>query len=299
MQDERDCRRDEDYHSLKQDYERIKEEKVTMQRSLQENIEEMMDLKQERERAADRIGLLEAELHEKELDLERMRRESSEKSERITTLEHRLEEKTKEVGIVTSQLKASERSVNVMKMELERSTNEIEDLRCKIASWDDVASAKPGRMSLLGWKRNSVKGGEEGGMDTFDEQLRERDMQIESLDKSLKANEATINSLKSDMVKMSSTYKQEDYLKRKQIAKLKQDNAEYALKLRALEMAFKSVNEEISMHGSMHSARATNKDDRAEAVKTRLGGIASHKESLIDGSDSSLDSRKREDTEEC
>lgn len=79
-------------------------------------------------------------------------------------------------------------------------------------------------------------------MSIWQEQINERDEQIQELDAALKEKDEEASKLKSDMVKMSSTYKNDDYLKRKQIAKLKQENAEYALKLRALEKAFKAVN---------------------------------------------------------
>ena len=97
-------------------------------------------------------------------------------------------------------------------------------------------------------------------------------------------------------------------MKRKEIAKLKQQNAEYALKLRALEKAFQCVNATESMsavgtkdgtkflahsahggggergnkwetvtaslHGkSVHLASRDDKDGMAAAVSARLGGL--------------------------
>jgi hypothetical protein len=78
--------------------------------------------------------------------------------------------------------------------------------------------------------------------ETFESQLQAKDAVISTLNETCQDHELTISTLRSDMVKMSSTYKQDSYLKRKEIAKLKQQNAEYALKLRALEKAFKCVN---------------------------------------------------------
>merc|ERR1712154_387995 len=113
-------------------------------------------------------------------------------------------------------------------------------------------------------------------------------------------HDVTIKTIQSDMVKMSSTFKQDSYLKRKEIAQMKQKNAEYALKLRALEKALKSVNATQkglnfyghTMHGSgrgtplnqlnsesrhgksMHSVDSlSSRDDKAAAVKARLGGL--------------------------
>jgi len=103
-----------------------------------------------------------------------------------------------------------------------------------------------------------------------------QELQVQALNRAAQEHEETIKTLRSDMVKMSSTFKQDDYLKRKQIAKLKQDNAEYALKLRALEKAFKGVHVDPSLSSSLHTksmhASTTTKSDMAQVVKARLGG---------------------------
>ena len=141
--------------------------------------------------------------------------------------------------------------------------------------------------------------------ETFEAELNAKDTTIATLNDTVTEHEETINSLRSEMVKMSSTYKQDSYLKRKEIAKLKQQNAEYALKLRALEKAFKCVNATEgmsvvgsnfhghtshgggggskhggSLHGnnsrhsrSTHSVGEVSKIDKAAAVKARLGGF--------------------------
>ena len=148
----------------------------------------------------------------------------------------------------------------------------------------------------------------EDPIETFEAELAAKDATIQTLDDTCKEHEETIKTLRSDMVKMSSTYKQDSYLKRKEIAKLKQQNAEYALKLRALEKAFKCVNatenmnvvgtkfhghtshgpsgtrssldssknggsSSVSAHGqTMHSVNSIqSKEDKAAAVKARLG----------------------------
>eukprot|EP00970_Alexandrium_tamarense_P002327 scaffold331_cov191-Alexandrium_tamarense.AAC.13 len=290
MQDERDGVRDEEYNELKEDFERTLDQKLSMQTSLQESIEEMMELKKEREMAAARIKELELTLEEKEIDLERAARDNAEKTERICTLEGELEEKMKEVEEVTAQLKLSENSVEVMKMELERSTSEMDDLRGKVARMDNSrhdslggSRHNPRPNSFMGWKRGT-QGPAGDGDATLEEKLEAKELQVQALDQNAKDNADTIATLKSDLVKMSSTFKQEDYLKRKQIAKLKQDNAEYALKLRSLEKAFKGINADtplLSLAGSRHSkslhgtSTSPNKEDRAQAVKSRVGGSGS------------------------
>ena len=143
-----------------------------------------------------------------------------------------------------------------------------------------------------------------GEIDVLEAELQAKEATIQNLDCTIKEHEETIATLRSEQVKMSSTFKQDSYLKRKEIAKLKQANAEYALKLRSLEKAFKGVSTtEInnslhgvslhpgalrgntmsglglnssrhasSLHGSSHHS-VTTKEDKAAALQARLGGI--------------------------
>ncbi|KAL7473094.1 hypothetical protein ACHAXS_013474 [Conticribra weissflogii] len=289
MQEERDSIMEEEYVALRNDYDSLRKQKEATQRSLQEHIEEMMDLKQERDKAAARIRELETTLEQKELALRRVKRESKEKSERISTLENELGAKTKEVETISLQLKASEQAVDVMKSELERTTDEIEELRSKVADLDIASSARSRRSTFLGWR--SIRNNEDDEFgDSLEDQIAQRDLKIQALDQTVKTNEETITSLKSDMVKMSSSYKQDDYLKRKQIAKLKHINGEYAKRLKALEASFKQINADVSMHGSsVHSVKAMSKEERAVEMKKRLG----------EGSEGSLEFSKGEMPEEC
>jgi myosin heavy subunit len=270
MQDERDSSRDDEYNDLKEDFERTLQQKVAMQDSLQESIEEMMDLRHERDMHTARIRELELTLQEKEIDLERAKRENGELNERVTKLETELMDKTDEFEVVNSKLMASVQSVDVFKSQLAASTLEIEDLKEKT----DALSSSQHRGTSFRWMRGSSANNVDDDT-TMEERLQAKEMQIQALDQAAKEAEETIKSLRSDMVKMSSTFKQDDYLKRKQITKLKQDNAEYALKLRALEKAFKGVAADTSLTSSLHAksmhASTTTKSDMAQAVKARLG----------------------------
>jgi hypothetical protein len=151
--------------------------------------------------------------------------------------------------------------------------------------------------------------------EAFASELQAKDATIRALDEDCKEKDETINALRSDMVKMSSTYKQDSYLKRKEIAKLKQQNAEYALKLRALKKAFQCVNATGNMttvgteygstkfmshsaHGagagngldgasrslnckSLHSESHSRNDGKAAAVSARLGGLSLWSDSKV------------------
>lgn len=276
MQDERDSSRDEEYNELKEDFERTLQQKVAMQDSLQESIEEMMDLRHERDMHTARIRELELTLQEKEIDLERAKKENVELNEHATKLETELQDKTDEWEVASSKLSASEQSVAVFKSQLRASTAELEDLRKDALSMSQHSTQSSHRgSSFKGWKRGSSTNNVDDDT-TAEERLQVKDMQIQALDQAAKESEETIKTLRSDMVKMSSTFKQDDYLKRKQIAKLKQENAEYALKLRALEKAFKGVNADTSLSSSLHTksmhAASTTKSDLASAVQARLGG---------------------------
>merc|ERR1711933_424772 len=113
-----------------------------------------------------------------------------------------------------------------------------------------------------------------------------KDSAIHNLDCTCKEYEETIANLRSDSVKMSSTYKQDSYLKRKEIAKLKQANAEYALKLRALEKAFKGVSSteiNTSLHGmgtSLHGASLRGGARRGEPKASMVQAKSLHGTSL-------------------
>mmetsp|Transcript_5664 Transcript_5664/g.12431 ORF Transcript_5664/g.12431 Transcript_5664/m.12431 type:complete len:680 (+) Transcript_5664:192-2231(+) len=377
MQDERDSQRAEEYCQLKDQYDGVLEQKVQMQNMLQENIEEMMDLKSETERDAKSIMELEFNLQQKEATLNRVETEVGEKSEKVRTLELELEEKDMELDDMAKKLKESETSMEVARAELGKVNSKVEQLQAKCTAVEKANGGGGGRSmlgslkeeirgdvsaaintrppptaqlgrspSLLGWNR-----ARDSAMDveTFEAELQAKDATIQTLDETVTEHEETIQSLKSDMVKMSSTYKQDSYLKRKEIAKLKQMNAEYALKLRALEKAFKSIGgssttiTSATMHGltsstrissapnggmslsrhgkSMHSVgdrdSLASKEDKAAAVKARLGGLAPYefpsadqvrqKESQIvvdsnffEGSDiGSEEGRKGEFPEEC
>ena len=353
MQDERDLDRDAQFQAQKEDFQKVAEQKVAMQHSLQENIEEMMDLKQEKEAFSQRIMELEFDIQQKDATLARVAKETSEKTERIFALEEQLEEKTTETDVIQAELKASEKSLQMIMEKLEKSNEEVEDLRCKFAGWGEsgfvrssfatteshsaAADAERRRTSLFNLrgagKSNHGVAGEAVDISIWQEQINERDEQIQELDVALKDKDEECKKLKSDMVKMSSTFKNDDYLKRKQIAKLKQENAEFALKLRALEKAFKAVNGDgstvastdvssslhalskslngpnLSTHNSTHSTNSL-KEERKRVAFARVGvpyhqlsphrqteqtaGL-SHSNGSLHGSE---DGRKREETGE-
>eukprot|EP00986_Skeletonema_menzelii_P013148 scaffold7490_cov142-Skeletonema_menzelii.AAC.9 len=323
MQDERDLDRDAKFQAQMDDFEKIAEQKVAMQHSLQENIEEMMDLKQEQEASAQRIMELEFDLQQKDAALARVAKDMSEKTERIVALEEELEEKTREFDVIQTELKASEKSLQMMMEKLDKSNEEVEDLRCKFAGWGEsgaatrsslastgesasaAAEAERRRSSLFtlrtAGRSNHGVAGEAFDVSIWQEQINERDEQIRELDLTVKENQEEALKLRSDMVKMSSTYKNDDYLKRKQIAKLKQENAEYALKLRALEKAFKAVNGDGStnivssdINSSLHSL-TTNRISKSMHSPERKSSLHGSKNSThsTHSSTSSKEERKR------
>ncbi|KAL3772981.1 hypothetical protein ACHAW5_005053 [Stephanodiscus triporus] len=89
--------------------------------------------------------------------------------------------------------------------------------------------------------------------EAFASELRAKDATIQILDHTCNEKDATINAPRSDMAKTSSTYTQDSYVKRKEIAKLKQQNAEHAPMLRVLEKG--------------------DKDEMAAAMSARLGDL--------------------------
>jgi len=225
----------------------------------------------------------------------------------------------------TKQLDESKESAEVMRQQLEASTKEGEDMKCEFSRFgttktdgETVGDVAANAQSPRSWKRPSLAKGdvinkmdkpplvqgtdgedednEIGMKEAFASELQAKDATIRTLDDACKEMEATINAQRSEMVKMSSTYKQENYLKRKEIAELTKQKAAYALKLRALEKAFQCVSatgnittvstSSHSTHGggggmgaasldnkSVHQESHGGKEGKAAAVSARLGGF--------------------------
>merc|ERR1719145_22395 len=308
MQDERDSKREEEHDQLKEELARVKEQTEDMRRMLQSNIEEMVALKQETEKDAKSLMELEFSVQQKDATLERVARDSSEKTDLIAKLQDELEKKTREAVTAKAELEASEKDGERLREQLKTKAEESEEMRCKFASWGETGTGRSNNSAS--WHQSGqVSGFGMTGTDSSSEvevleaELQAKDSAIHNLDCTIKEYEETIANLRSDSVKMSSTYKQDSYLKRKEIAKLKQANAEYALKLRALEKAFKGASSteiNTSLHGgaslhstflhsqarqssskagigqtaSLHDAfRSNTKEDKTAALKARLGGM--------------------------
>ena len=266
MQDERDRERDEEVEELHSQIRISNLAKVKVHRELMENHELMTDLRADNVEAQRKMEELEEGFERVKEELEVARRLGLEREERMGHVEARGDERKAERDELAARLKASERSAHVMKNELERSEAEMDELRDKMArkEREDVredqakevegahmtatrpeasvsSGATTGRRGFLGWAKRGQERGSNSNT-SLEDQLQERDQQMQSLDRTIQANDDTIRTLRSDMVKMSSTYKQDDFLRRKQIAKLKKTNAEYALKLHSLQKAFRDIN---------------------------------------------------------
>jgi hypothetical protein len=348
MQDERDSRREDDIRRLESSLKESKEKHYGMQDMLQGNIDEMVALKAEVERDAKNIMELEFQMGQKEAMLNRVARDLAEKTERICELEQCLEDKTFDIESTKSELLESKGNAEVLRQQMESAVQEIEDMKCNFSGWSkstDAPGASPGSSnggvsksspsSPRSWRRKSLKvddgdtintlplmevdnedGNDSNMKEAFASELHAKDATIQILDEACKEKDATIVTLRSDMVKMSSTYKQDSYLKRKEIAKLKQINAEYALKLRALEKAFQVVNAtggmaavdtedgtkymSHSLHGrqqngmgegrgmigsaSLHSNKSGTNNKReamTAAMSARLGGLKLRRDSKV------------------
>ena len=279
-----------------------------------------------------KISELEESLEEKNRELDALKEELKESENSVQTMQQCLESASRDSflfkdrtasGItdddnedeggegdegVSSNDRASSMSIGASMASSQAAGGGTESLR----RTSQVSQANSRRGSQRSWfnreasARSSFMGDDgEVSPETFEAELNAKDTTIATLNDTVTEHEETINTLRSEMVKMSSTYKQDSYLKRKEIAKLKQQNAEYALKLRALEKAFKCVNATEGMSvvgsnfhghtshggggskhgGSLHGnnsrhSRSTHsvgevssKIDKAAAVKARLGGF--------------------------
>jgi len=268
MQDERDSHREDDMKVLGDELDCTKEQKVELQKLLQENIEEMMALKAEAEKDAKNIMELKFNMRQKEAALERVTKESSVKSARVSELVEELKEKDQGMESVKAELQETESCLQVMQNELKTASSEIEELRCQSASWKtgrgdtrpSFVSQASGN-SILGWNRSpsslSISKGRRGSLmeggddealaETYELELQAKDATIDTLDEAVTEHEETIKTLQSDLVKMKSHYASDQYTKRKEIVQLKQLNAKNALKLRSLEKALSCVKSSEDM----------------------------------------------------
>jgi len=248
--------------------------KMDMEFRLQQQ-EAMLDrLAQDMARKTRTISELEDEIESKNWEVETMREKLGESEKILEGVQCELENALKKAAAATSAAAAAAAATAAAANEehVESTTDDGENnnhvayISSNCARSPSSSPVKsPSNSTRTSWKRilvappfgipdqqdndinnNANTEGEEPNNEstqsTFQSQLQAKDAVISTLNDTCQDQELTIQTLRSDMVKMSSTYKQDSYLKRKEIAKLKQQNAEYALKLRALEKAFKCVN---------------------------------------------------------
>eukprot|EP00550_Attheya_septentrionalis_P002738 CAMPEP_0198291210 /NCGR_PEP_ID=MMETSP1449-20131203/8814_1 /TAXON_ID=420275 /ORGANISM="Attheya septentrionalis, Strain CCMP2084" /LENGTH=1698 /DNA_ID=CAMNT_0043989817 /DNA_START=316 /DNA_END=5412 /DNA_ORIENTATION=+ len=67
------------------------------------------------------------------------------------------------------------------------------------------------------------------------EQIREKDLRIDNLDRTVKANEQTIQRLRSDLVRINSSFKEEEYVSKMKLTRVLQENTAMTIKVAALE----------------------------------------------------------------
>jgi hypothetical protein len=263
--------------------------------------------------------------------LEAVTKEQDESKEFAEAMRQQLENATKQqnetkeltelvrqlLEVANKQLDESKESAELMRQQLEAMTNEMKDMKYKfsgsgaansdIETVGDVAANaqspvinKMDKLPLIQEREGKDEENEICMKEAFASELQAKDAIIRTLDNACKEMEATINALRLEMVKMSSTYKQDNYLKRKEIAKLTKQKAAYALKLSTFDKAFTAVNvignittvstNDHSMHsggeGGGGGVRATSfhgrmvhlgshggKEGKAAAVSAQLGGF--------------------------
>jgi len=231
--EEREAGRAEDYCRLRERCDAATEQMTQSQRTLQENIEEMMDLKAERERDAKAIWKLECALQQKEANLDQL---GKEKSIGICMPDQwrELDEKTMEVEALEEMLQASEAAAEEARKELESKRAEAEDLKRGHAPAPGETGPGFGRAMSV----ESVSTARSETAEDFATALQAKGDTISSLSYTVTGYEETIQDLNSKVVKMSSMCKHDSYLQRKEFDQLQKTNAEYERKLATLQLMF-------------------------------------------------------------
>jgi predicted amino acid-binding ACT domain protein len=294
-------------------------------RDLAEKTERICELEQGLEDKIFEMESMTKELDESKESAEVMRQQFEAAAKQLDESRESVEVMQQQLEAAMKQLDESKDSAELVRQQLEAATKEGEDMKFEFSRFgttktDDetVGDVAANAQSPRSLKRPSLAKGdvinkmdkpplvqgrdgedednEIGMKEAFASELQAKDATIRTLDDACKEMEATINAQRSEMVKMSSTYREDSYLKRKEIAELTKQKAAYALKLRALEKAFQCVSatgnittvstSSHSTHGggggmgaasldnkSVHQESHGGKEGKAAAVSARLGGF--------------------------
>ena len=163
-------------------------------------------------------------------------------------------------------------------LRLQATVEKSEELHCKYVSWkgprnDSSNLSRQGRLALL---RRPGREDSSGEIDVLEAELQAKEAAIQNLDCTIKEREGTIATLRSEQVRTSSTFKRDSYLRRKEIAKLKQVNAEYALKLRSLEKAFKGLHGVLLHSGALQGNTISGLGIESSLHSSSLHGSSNH-----------------------
>eukprot|EP00978_Attheya_sp_CCMP212_P003615 scaffold7592_cov43-Attheya_sp.AAC.1 len=103
------------------------------------------------------------------------------------------------------------------------------------------------------------------------EQIREKDLRIDNLDRTIKANEQTIQRLRSDLVRINSSFKEEEYVSKMKLQRVLQENTAMTIKVAALENQFIEANfgENSSRDGPSTPETLPEKTNRPEPSPTQ------------------------------
>ena len=80
-------------------------------------------------------------------------------------------------------------------------------------------------------------------LDDAIDQLKEKNTRIKELEEAADQHEEALLTLKSDLVRLNASYKDDDYLNKKNIEKLRQENTMYAMQLQRMEQELAEYRE--------------------------------------------------------
>jgi chromosome segregation ATPase len=213
----------------------------------------------------DEIAGLEQKIGVSELTLEEMKKSIMEKEQETEATNEKLLAAESEMA----ELKGRLEELNIENMKL---INDIADalnaagnsqeanaVKKKAEAAQGTAAQKENRRGLGGFIRrmsgdfdddaieDMIKEKEDeplvNDLDDAIHQLKEKNARIKELEEAAEQHEEALLTLKSDLVRLNASYKDDDYLNKKNIEKLRQENTMYAMQLQRMEQELAEYRE--------------------------------------------------------
>ena len=253
----------DDIKALKDEMKSTKDELVKWAREAEtlSSVAEGADaVKDQLEKKDREIAKLEQTISASESILEQMQRTEKERETNSNNADEKLAAAEKEMEGLKARLEElneeNMKLINDIADALNAAGNEQEAKAVKAkaeAARAEAAAAQEQNLGVFGQFRRRMTGDFDADLDDSSEeeeedtepvvadlddairQLREKNTRIKELEEAADEHEEALLALKSDLVRLNASYKDDDYLNKKTIEKLRQENAMYAMQIQRME----------------------------------------------------------------